>query len=114
MVWGGICVRGVTRLKLIVGKMDSSAYKSILQHNVLPDGVRLLGKGFFLQQDNDPKHKEKRVMRYLNNTQNYDNFSIFFLRISIICNKQIYYWSITFFRIFPRHHNEHDLATPKS
>ncbi len=55
MVWGGICVRGVTRLKLIVGKMDSSAYKSILQHNVLPDGVRLLGKGFVLQQDNDNK-----------------------------------------------------------
>ncbi|KZS19735.1 Uncharacterized protein APZ42_013747 [Daphnia magna] len=70
MVWGGICVRGVTRLKLIVGKMDSSAYKTILQYNVLPDGVRLLGKGFILQQDNDPKHKEKRVMRYLTNKEN--------------------------------------------
>jgi hypothetical protein len=69
MVWGGICVRGVTRLKLIVGEMDSSAYKSILQHNVLPDGVRLLGKGFVLQQGNDPKHKEKRVMRYLGNKE---------------------------------------------
>jgi hypothetical protein len=45
-------------------------------------------------------------MRYLNNTQNYDNFSIFPPRISIICTKQIYYWSITFFRIFHRHHSK--------
>ncbi|EFX73394.1 hypothetical protein DAPPUDRAFT_58089, partial [Daphnia pulex] len=57
---------------------------NILQYNLLPDGKRLLGKGFILQQDNDSKHKEKRVMRYLNNTQNYDNFSIFPPRISII------------------------------
>lgn len=78
MVWGGICVRGVTRLKLIVGEMDSSAYKSILQHNVLPDGVHLLGKGFVLQQDNDPKHKEKRVMRYLGNKEK-DGIFFFFL-----------------------------------
>jgi transposase len=74
MVWGGISVRGVTRLKLIIGKMDSKAYKYILQYNVLPDGKRLLGKGFILQQDNDPKHKEKRVMRYLNNKQNDGNY----------------------------------------
>lgn len=78
MVWGGICVRGVTRLKLIVGKMDSSAYKTILQYNVLPDGVRLLGKGFILQQDNDPKHKEKRVMRYLTNKENEGRFLLYF------------------------------------
>ena len=56
--------------------MDSKAYKYILQYNVLPDGKRLLGKGFILQQDNDPKHKEKRVMRYLNNKQKGGNFFI--------------------------------------
>jgi hypothetical protein len=43
-------------------------------YNVLPDGKRLLVKGFILQQDNDPKHKERRVMRYLNSKQNYGNF----------------------------------------
>ena len=69
MVWGGISVRGVTRLKLIVGKMDASAYKQILQHNVIPDGKKLLGKGFVLQQDNDPKHTATSVKRYLNNKE---------------------------------------------
>ena len=82
MVWGGISVRGVTRLKLIIGKMDSKAYKYILQYNVLPDGKRLLGKGFILQQDNDPKHKEKRVMRYLNNKQKDGNFFISYCYVS--------------------------------
>jgi len=95
MVWGGICVRGVTRLKLIVGKMDSKAYKKILQYIVLPDGKRLLGKGFILQQDNDPKQKGNRVMRYLNCKQNDSNFFycfVSFLIISIIGSyKQIRY-----------------------
>jgi transposase len=69
MVWGGISVRGVSRLKLIVGKMDAAAYKKILQHNVIPDGKKLLGKGFILQQDNDPKHAANIVKRYLNSKE---------------------------------------------
>ena len=56
MVWGGICVNGVTPLKRIVGIMDKKMYHSILVRQALPAGKKLIGKGFVFQEDNDPKH----------------------------------------------------------
>lgn len=59
MVWGGICSNGVTRLKRILGIMDQKVYHNILVRTALPEGKRLIGKGFVFQEDNDPKHASK-------------------------------------------------------
>lgn len=65
MVWGGISANGVTRLKRIVGIMDQKGYHSILVHTAIPEGKRLIGKGFVFQEDNDPKHSSKFCRNYL-------------------------------------------------
>lgn len=65
MIWGGICVNGVTRLKRIEGIMDKKVYHSILVHRALPEGKKLLGKGFVFQEDNDPKHSSLFCRNYL-------------------------------------------------
>jgi hypothetical protein len=64
-IWGGICVNGVTRLKKIEGFMDKKVYHSILVHRALPEGKKLLGKGFVFQEDNDPKHSSLFGRNYL-------------------------------------------------
>ena len=56
MIWGGISVKGGTKLKLIDGIMDSKAYQQFLIRHALPEGKRLLGRCFIFQEDNDPKH----------------------------------------------------------
>lgn len=65
MVWGGISTSGVTRLKRIVGIMDQKVYHNILVRTALPEGKRLIGKGFVFQEDNDPKHASKFCRNYL-------------------------------------------------
>lgn len=65
MVWGGISAQGVTQLKRIKGKMDKKMYHSILIHQALPSGKRLIGKNFIFQQDNDPKHTAILCKNYL-------------------------------------------------
>jgi transposase len=65
MVWGGICVKGVTLLKRIEGIMDKNVYHSILVHRAVPEGKKLLGKGFVFQEDNDPKHSSNLCRNYL-------------------------------------------------
>lgn len=65
MVWGGISTNGVTRLKRIVGIMDQKVYHSILVYTAIPEGKRLIGKGFVFQEDNDPKHASKLCRGYL-------------------------------------------------
>ena len=52
MVWG--CFSG-----------SRVSYHSILQHHAVPSGVHVVGQGFILQQDNDPKHKSKLCQNYL-------------------------------------------------
>ncbi len=59
MVWGGICINGVTPLKRIVGIMDKKMYHNILVRQALPEGKKLNGKGFVFQEDNDLKHASK-------------------------------------------------------
>lgn len=65
MVWAGICTQGVTKMKRIVGIMDKKMYHSILVHTALPEGKRLIGKGFVYQEDNDPKHSSNLCRNYL-------------------------------------------------
>ena len=65
MVWGGISTSSVTRLKRIEGIMDQKFYHNILVRTALPEGKRLIGKGFVFQEDNDPKHASKLCRNYL-------------------------------------------------
>jgi hypothetical protein len=65
MVLGGISVKGVTRLKIIEGIMDKKVYHSILVRRAVPEGKKLLGKGFVYQEDNDPKHSSNLYRNYL-------------------------------------------------
>ena len=65
MVWGGISTKGVTQLKRVEGIMDKKMYHSILVYRAIPEGKRLLGKGFVFQEDNDPKHSSNYCRNYL-------------------------------------------------
>lgn len=65
MVWGGMCSSGVVPLYRIKGIMDQKVYHSILIHHVVPGGLKLIGNGFILQQDNDPKHTAKLNTNYV-------------------------------------------------
>ena len=45
---------------------DQQQYRQILIHHAVPSGTRLVGRGFILAHDNDPKHKTNAVQAYLN------------------------------------------------
>lgn len=59
MVWGCFSRAGVGDLIKIEGIMRKEQYLKILEDNAVPSGLRLIGKKFVLQQDNDPKHTSK-------------------------------------------------------
>jgi hypothetical protein len=65
-VWGCFCAHGVGLLHLIPGIMDTKVYIKILD-NSLRDSIKTLFKRrpYILQQDNDPKHKSKATMQYI-------------------------------------------------
>lgn len=56
MVWGCFCAAGVGDLVEVSGKMLQGDYQKNLRENAESSGFRLIGAGFKLQQDNDPKH----------------------------------------------------------
>ena len=49
----------VEDLDLGKGKLNQTSYHSKLQHHVIQSGTQLVGQGFELMQDNDPKHASK-------------------------------------------------------
>lgn len=57
IVWGSFSGSGVGSLVPVEGTMKKEDYLSILRDYAVPDGMRLIGKGFIFQEDNDPKHK---------------------------------------------------------
>ena len=65
MVWGCFGGQRVGDLIEVKGIMKKEHYHRILQKNAIPSGKRLIGRGFVLQQDNDPKHKSKLCSDYL-------------------------------------------------
>lgn len=69
MVWGCFSSQGVGTLIRIRGILDKEKYRQILIKHAVPSGKKLIGKGFVLQQDNDPKHTANIVKRYLNNKE---------------------------------------------
>lgn len=69
MVWGCFSSCGVGDLVRIDGIMRKEEYKTILENNAVPSGLRLIGPGFVFQQDNDPKHSSKLCRGYLDQMQ---------------------------------------------
>ena len=65
MVWGCFAANKVGSLYQVKGILDQKGYHNILSRYALPSGKRLIGRGFVLQQDNDPKHTSKYCQRYL-------------------------------------------------
>lgn len=69
MVWGCFSYAGVGDLHRIKGTLDQKGYHSILKMHAIPSGMRLIGRGFLFQQDNDPKHTSKLCATYLKNKE---------------------------------------------
>lgn len=69
MVWGGFSFQGVCPLYRIKGILEHKQYHSILVHKAVPAGKQLIGHGFVMQQDNDPKHTAKLCHSYLKEKQ---------------------------------------------
>ena len=61
MVWGSF-----TNCE-VVGEeqIELSSYYNILQHHTIPSETRLVGQGFILMWDNDPKHTSKLCQKYI-------------------------------------------------
>lgn len=65
MVWGCFSYTGVGDLHRIKGTLEQKGYHSILSRHCIPSGTRLIGRGFVMQQDNNPKHTSKLCSNYL-------------------------------------------------
>ena len=65
MIWGSFAGSRVGDLHRVTGTLNQKGYHSILQRHVIPSGLCLVGQGFILQQDNDPKHTSRLCQNYL-------------------------------------------------
>ena len=65
MVWGCFAGDTVGDLIKIEGTLNQHGYHSILQQDVIPSGLHLVGPSFIFQQDNDPKHTSRLYKGYL-------------------------------------------------
>ena len=66
LLWGCFASSGTGRLQRVEGKMDSIMYQEILEKNVVSSVRELkLGRRWWLQQDNDPKHRSKSTQAWL-------------------------------------------------
>lgn len=70
MVWGCFSYAGVGDLYRIKGTLDRNGYHHILKTHANPSGMRLIGRGYVFQQDNDPKHTSKLCLNFLKNKEN--------------------------------------------
>lgn len=60
MVWGSFVGSRVGDLHRVTGSLN----QNILQCHAIPSGLRLVGQGLILRQDNDPKHTSKLCQNY--------------------------------------------------
>ncbi|GAB0088231.1 hypothetical protein DMENIID0001_026240 [Sergentomyia squamirostris] len=65
MVWGCMAASSVGRLVMLEGKVNSAVYLKLMQEVIIPEGRRIIGDDFILQQDNAPIHKAKIITKYL-------------------------------------------------
>ena len=65
MVLGTFANCKVGDLQQVKGKLNQIGYHSILQHHMIPSGMRLVGQGFVLMRDKDPKHSSKLCQLYI-------------------------------------------------
>ena len=61
MIWGSFAGSRVGDLHRVTGTLNQKGYHSIVQRHAIPSGLCLVGQGFILQQDNDPKHTSTYV-----------------------------------------------------
>ncbi len=71
MVWGGFAAGGVGALHRVEGTMNKEGYLRILNDVAVPSAMGLLGSNFIYQQDNDPKHTAKVVLRFLDGSPHF-------------------------------------------
>lgn len=65
MVWGCFSGHGTGDLIKVEGIMKKEQYHQILIRRAIPSGLRIIGRGFTMQQDNDPKHSSRLCRGYL-------------------------------------------------
>ena len=79
MVWGCFSATGVGSLVRVPTTMNRWKYLDILQNEMIPSALRLVGPNFYFQQDNAPVHTALAVKDFLNNPHDYgylfDNFA---------------------------------------
>ena len=62
-IWGGISMRGATRLVMFTGNMNAIRYGKIIEASLVPFVRTCYPDGHRLQQDNNPKHSSKYIGR---------------------------------------------------
>ena len=64
MIWGSFAGSRVGDLHRVTGTLNQKGYHSILQRYTIPSGLRLVGQGFILLQDNDTNHTSRLRQNY--------------------------------------------------
>ena len=65
IVWEAFVNCKIRDLHQMKDKLNQISYHSILQYHAIPSEMQLVGQGFVLMQDNDPKCISKLCQRYI-------------------------------------------------
>ena len=65
MIFGSLCYDGLGTIDQVRGTMDRYEYHRLLRCQAIPSYRKLIGDDGYFLQDNDPKHKSKYCMNYL-------------------------------------------------
>lgn len=60
-IWGGISIRGATKIVIFSGKMNAIEFGKILEASLVPFVQVCYPDGHRLQMDNAPKHSSKYI-----------------------------------------------------
>ena len=63
-IWGGISIKGATRVVIFTGIMNAQRYAKILESSLVQFLSKYFPEGHRLQQDNDPKHRSKYIENF--------------------------------------------------